>query len=348
MLDFIRDILVSFRQASLERVRSPFLGAFVFSWLGFNWPMLAILFFSKREIEKRLVYIGDNFGIESFIIGPLCTSALIALLLPQINKLVTRIQDKPNTDTVEMSLESKIKIGKKQQEIAEIEARKKLAEKKEERNIEEGIQQIKKEHEKALRDINLARQQYKDISSKLTDAAKTIAESQSQLSVEKEARAKTEKELISVNERVKVATEKLISANNDNNKAKVEMEGLTREINNLKKQMEEVSSYNSHLLSELNFISEKVPQFVRLANIDGKMEIIFNRTNYDKVLEALNLNNINILTAVDDDFILPDGTKFGSQTIKERNYKSKKDSEYIKEDRNIIISHQRAKPRNEE
>ncbi|WP_234012773.1 hypothetical protein, partial [Cronobacter sakazakii] len=122
----------------------------------------------------------------------------------------------------------------------------------------------------------------------------------------------------------------------------------TREINNLKKQMEEVSSYNSHLLSELNFISEKVPQFVRLANIDGKMEIIFNRTNYDKVLEALNLNNINILTADDDDFILPDGTKFGSQTIKERNYKSKKDSEYIKEDRNIIISHQRAKPRNEE
>lgn len=139
MLDFIRDILASFRQASLERVRSPFLGAFVFSWLGFNWPMLAILFFSKREIEKRLVYIGDNFGIESFIIGPLCTSALIALLLPQINKLVTRIQDKPNTDTVEMSLESKIKIGKKQQEIAEIEARKKLAEKKEERNIEEGF-----------------------------------------------------------------------------------------------------------------------------------------------------------------------------------------------------------------
>lgn len=148
MLDFIRDILASFRQASLERVRIPFLGAFVFSWLGFNWPMLAIVFFSKREIEKRLVYIGDNFGIESFIIGPLCTSALIALLLPQINKLVTRIQDKPNTDTVEMSLESKIKIGKKQQEIAEIEARKKLAEKKEERNIEEGIQQIKKNTKK--------------------------------------------------------------------------------------------------------------------------------------------------------------------------------------------------------
>ncbi|EPP0959122.1 hypothetical protein ACULX3_001736 [Cronobacter turicensis] len=295
MLDFIRDILASFRQASLERVRSPFLGAFVFSWLGFNWPMLAILFFSKREIEKRLVYIGDNFGIESFIIGPLCTSALIAFLLPQINKLVTRIQDKPNTDTVEMSLESKIKIGKKQQEIAEIEARKKLAEKKEERHIEEGIQQIKKEHEEAIRDINFARQQYKDITSKLNESIKFLTESKSQLSVEKEARAKIEKELLGVKEQGKVLTEKLISANNDNNKSKVEMSGLMRENNELKKQIEEVTSYNNHLLSELNFLSERLPQLVRLASIDGKMEIVFNRTNYNKILKEMQSGNIDIL-----------------------------------------------------
>ncbi|PUY18065.1 hypothetical protein [Cronobacter sakazakii] len=317
MLDFIRDILASFRQASLERVRSPFLGAFVFSWLGFNWPMLAILFFSKREIEKRLVYIGDNFGIETFIIGPLCTSALIALLLPQINKLVTKIQDKPNTDTVEMSLESKIKIGKKQQEIAEIEARKKLAEKKEERNIEEGIQQIKKEHEEAIRDINFARQQYKDISSKLTDAAKTIAESQSQLSVEKEARAKTEKELISVNERLKVATEKLISANNDNNKAKVEMDVLKREFNDLRIQIQEVSSYNQHLLNELNFVSEKIPHIIRLKNIDGKIEVVFYKYNYEKLMKAI--HSSNELTDLEKDaFLSLTGLDFSDPSIKER------------------------------
>lgn len=147
MLDFIRDIFASFRQSSLERVRSPFLGAFVFSWLGFNWPILAILFFSNREIEKRLVYITDNFGIESYLIGPLCTSALIAYLLPKINKLVTKIQNAPNTETIEMSLQSKIKIAELQQSIAEIDARKKLSEKKEERYIEEGIYKIKKELE---------------------------------------------------------------------------------------------------------------------------------------------------------------------------------------------------------
>ncbi|EPE0675806.1 hypothetical protein ACSFSI_001615 [Escherichia coli] len=86
MLDFIRDIYSSFRQASLERVKSPFLGAFVFSWLCFNWQMLAILFFSSKDIEKRLAIINGSFGIVSFLIAPICTTALIVILLPQINK----------------------------------------------------------------------------------------------------------------------------------------------------------------------------------------------------------------------------------------------------------------------
>ncbi|EOL9002652.1 hypothetical protein ACM915_000350 [Cronobacter turicensis] len=317
MLDFIRDILASFRQASLERVRSPFLGAFVFSWLGFNWPMLAILFFSKREIEKRLVYIGDNFGIESFIIGPLFTSALIALLLPQINKLVTKIQDKPNTDTVEMSLESKIKIAKKQQEIAEIEAKKKLADKKEERHIEEGIQQIKKEHEEAIRDINFARQQYKDITSKLNESIKSLTESQSQLSVEKETRTKVENELISSKEEGKLLTEKLILANNQNNKAKLEMDGLNREVEQLKTQMERTESYNKHLLNELSFVSEKMPQLIRLKNIDGNIEIVFYKHNYEKIIKAI-LSSNELTSSEKDSFLSLTGLDFSESPIKER------------------------------
>ena len=44
MLDFIRDLYASFKQTALERVKNPVLGAFVFSWIGFNWEILAILF----------------------------------------------------------------------------------------------------------------------------------------------------------------------------------------------------------------------------------------------------------------------------------------------------------------
>jgi hypothetical protein len=59
MLDFIKDIIDSFRQSSLERVKSPFLGAFVFSWIAFNWQPLIILVFSENKIEKRLGVIND-------------------------------------------------------------------------------------------------------------------------------------------------------------------------------------------------------------------------------------------------------------------------------------------------
>lgn len=195
MLDFIRDIFSSFRQASLERVKSPFLGAFVFSWIGFNWPMLAILFFSKVEIEKRISYIEGKFGLDSYLIGPLCTSALIAYLLPKINKLVTKIQDKPNTETIEMSLTSKIKIAELQQSIAEIEARKKLSEKKEERNIEEGIQNIKSDYEKVKVKLASTTTVAREAVDENAQLKGRISEEQSKYMVESEARKKIQQDL---------------------------------------------------------------------------------------------------------------------------------------------------------
>ncbi|EOC0572791.1 hypothetical protein [Cronobacter sakazakii] len=255
MLDFIRDILASFRQASLERVRSPFLGAFVFSWLGFNWPVLAILFFSKREIEKRLVYIGDNFGIESFIIGPLCTSALIALLLPQINKLVTKIQDKPNTDTVEMSLESKIKIGKKQQEIAEIEARKKLAEKREERYIEESIHNIKTQMEKATSNLNKSTELMNKMGEEITELKGLLSAAESRYTVESEAKKSAQDDLIKERENNRILGDKLTSM-------KIESDGQNRYI-------AELLTYDESHVQTIKFLQAKIDRTE--AYIDGSV-----------------------------------------------------------------------------
>lgn len=242
MLDFIRDIMASFRQASLERVRSPFLGAFVFSWLGFNWPVLAILFLSKREIEKRLVYIGDNFGIETFIIGPLFVSALIAFLLPQINKLVTKIQEKPNTETIEMSLESKIKIGKKQQEIAEIEARKKLAEKKEERHIEEGIEAIKNHLEKAREEIKEKDYNITNLLNEQNILQGQIAKAQSKLNVEQESKVKINNELTIEKNNNKILGDQIIELTSTINKYKTDLDSSNEKLNLINNSYREIKS----------------------------------------------------------------------------------------------------------
>lgn len=208
-------------------------------------------------------------------------------------------------------------MGKNSKKSQKLKPEKKLAEKKEERHIEDGIHQIKKEHEEAIRDVNFARQQHKDLTSKLNESIKSIAESESQLNVEKETRAKVEKELLEAKEQVKLAVDRLISANNENNKVKLEMSGLMREFNHLKKQMEDLSAYNQHLLNELNFVSEKIPNIIRLKNINGKMEIVFNKSNYEKIIKTVNSSD-ELTTSEKDSFSSFTGLDFGHPIIKER------------------------------
>lgn len=195
MLDFVRDIYASFRQTSLERVKSPFLGAFVFSWVGFNWQMLSILFFSKKEIEQRIELINHSYDIGNYLLGPICTTILIVILLPRLNKFITKIQDKPNSETVELSLSSKIKIAELQQSIAEIEAKKKLADKKEERNIEEGIDNIKMKLKETTDRLISRNEELETLLAKNNDLQGWLAKSESKFNVEQEAKSQLQDEL---------------------------------------------------------------------------------------------------------------------------------------------------------
>lgn len=145
MLDFIKDIFAAFRQNSLERMKSPFLGALVFSWLGFNWQLLAILFFSKKVVEDRITFINQHFDVGSLILGPLCTTIIICFILPQATKYIVRMQSKPISDAILTTMSEKIALAEKQLEIADIESRKRLSDKREERKIEEDINAIKKD-----------------------------------------------------------------------------------------------------------------------------------------------------------------------------------------------------------
>ncbi|WP_410517409.1 hypothetical protein QNH99_05910 [Pantoea allii] len=146
MLDFFKDIFSAFRQSSLERIKSPFLGAFVFSWIGFNWQMLSILFLSKQNILGRLDYINTHFDVGNYILGPILTTFIICLLLPSANKFVTKFQKGTNHETNMLILQSKIDIASKQVEIADYEAKKKLAEEREKKNIEANIHAILEEN----------------------------------------------------------------------------------------------------------------------------------------------------------------------------------------------------------
>ncbi|SHH54653.1 hypothetical protein SAMN05428958_10631 [Pantoea sesami] len=142
MFSFFSDIFNSFKQSSIERVRSPVLGAFVFSWFGFNWQILVILFMSKGDVYKKIDYINTHFSITELLIGPLFVTALICVLLPLANMLVAAVQRKNNLKFSTISLQAKIALASEQLQIAESEAKKKLAEEKERLYLEKNVHAI--------------------------------------------------------------------------------------------------------------------------------------------------------------------------------------------------------------
>lgn len=146
MFDFFKDILSAFHKTSSERLKSPFLGAFVFSWLSFNWDSLAIIVFSKKDIEQRIQYVFSNHDVGSFLLAPLSIATVICLTLPEINKIFIKIQSKPIHEATTTAMLAKIALAEQQLQISEIEAKKRLAEKKEEKEIDQGIQNIRTEN----------------------------------------------------------------------------------------------------------------------------------------------------------------------------------------------------------
>lgn len=258
MLDFFKDIFSAFRQNSLERIKSPFLGAFVFSWFGFNWQMLSILFFSKQNILGRLDYINSYFNVGDYILAPVSTTILICLFLPSANKFVTKFQKGTNHETNMLILQSKIDIASKQVEIADYEAKKKLAEEREKKNIDANIhailkenidsrEEIKSQNEKIslnnilIRDLNnevdnLKKEMNASKSSSETHAGmhlkslKTIAH----LKAEIEKNKSEKLELIQLKEQNEELTEKLMSISSALNSREKEVLKLESELKNIK------------------------------------------------------------------------------------------------------------------
>ncbi|MCE6965872.1 hypothetical protein K6W81_18590 [Enterobacter sp. MW07] len=300
MLDFIRDIFSAFRQTSLERIKSPFLGAFVFSWVAFNWQAILILIFSDRTIEKRLVSINESYDIGSFLLGPICTSILISFLLPQINKLITRIQDKPNSDTIELTLSSKIKIAQLQQSIAELEAKKKLADKREEKNIDANIDAIKDDNKKLTDKVNSYEMEILELKSSLSESKIEENKYRAQMDAAIEARDKLEttlKKTGEANTSLNITVRELSEKNkNTETLANSLHDDLAWERNDKKRLEEIISSYQNQIID----LNNKYPSIFKnqIKNINKNKPIQIELTeqakkSFPEINNQMNFEAIN-------------------------------------------------------
>lgn len=84
----MKEFLQSIFKTTEERVKNPFIGAFMTSWTLFNWKPILFLVFSSKNIEEKIKFIAENFSTTNFVLWfPLSAAVFYVLILPYISLL---------------------------------------------------------------------------------------------------------------------------------------------------------------------------------------------------------------------------------------------------------------------
>lgn len=91
------EIIKSFYETSKERIKNPLIGAFIFSWVCFNWQPILILLFSEETIVDRINIVNLKYSdVDKYLCYPITASLFYVFLLPFINWLIDFIQQFPS------------------------------------------------------------------------------------------------------------------------------------------------------------------------------------------------------------------------------------------------------------
>lgn len=114
MLDFIKTIL----ETSKERLKNPFLGTLILSWIAVNWKPVSILFFSKATISEKIDIIEQNYSdlLHNLWI-PLIIALSYVLLLPYLMWLLDLFIKKANKERKLLIKYERVQDVKGRQEI---------------------------------------------------------------------------------------------------------------------------------------------------------------------------------------------------------------------------------------
>ncbi len=83
----ISDLKLSFERVINERLESPFYGAFVISWLLWNWKIPYVTLFvssEKLNIDKVQYIVGLNHTSQTLFWYPLFSSVILVLVMPLV------------------------------------------------------------------------------------------------------------------------------------------------------------------------------------------------------------------------------------------------------------------------
>jgi hypothetical protein len=81
----MKEIINSILDSTKDRLKNPLLGAFVFSWLIFNWKPLFYILFSNNSVENKIDFITECYcSMNNNFWFPLMFSILYIIMFPYI------------------------------------------------------------------------------------------------------------------------------------------------------------------------------------------------------------------------------------------------------------------------
>jgi hypothetical protein len=81
----MRNIINAFLDSSKDRLKNPFIGAFIFAWIGINWRTIITLLFSENNIAERIEKIETDYSsLWLTLFAPLIIAVFYIVVIPYI------------------------------------------------------------------------------------------------------------------------------------------------------------------------------------------------------------------------------------------------------------------------
>ena len=90
-METIKEIFQSIYDSYRERIKSPFVGSFLLSYLLFNWRAVAILFYADWPVHCRIEWIEENYCNWYNYVVPLLIALFYIMGLPYVNMLFDKV-----------------------------------------------------------------------------------------------------------------------------------------------------------------------------------------------------------------------------------------------------------------
>lgn len=90
----IADLIKSLIDSSKERIKTPITGAFIISFIAYNWKAILFLLFSTSAIEDKLAFISYKYCSLSALLWPIAIAIAYSILVPYLMMFIESVNKK--------------------------------------------------------------------------------------------------------------------------------------------------------------------------------------------------------------------------------------------------------------